>query len=89
VEVSGDLPVLAAGQLPPTEDRTALTPGMLIFDMMGAMNNLQLTTTLVVETDACTLFMFDTEGIMQLIDTAPLLLLGLLKSIIIPPVILG
>jgi CRP-like cAMP-binding protein/phosphoribosyl 1,2-cyclic phosphodiesterase len=80
IEVSGELDP-AVKDVP--EDKCPLSSGMFVFDMVGAMHELALTTTLVVETEVALLFTFETEGIMQYLESNPLLLLGLLKSVVI------
>lgn len=61
----------------------ALVPGMLVFDMGGAMSGHSLTTTLVADTDVCQVFSFEAESMLNYMDLNPLLLLALLKSIVI------
>jgi len=67
----------------PSEHGLALIPGMLVFDMVGAMNGYPLTTTLVAEMDVCQVFTFDADAMLPYLDGNPLLLLGLLKSVVI------
>ena len=61
----------------------ALIPGMLVFDMIGAMNSYPLTTTLVADAEVCQVFSFEADAMLAYLDGNPLLLLGLLKSIVI------
>lgn len=67
------------------EDSTGLSliPGMFVFDMVGAMNGYPLTTTLIADMEVCQVFSFDAEYMLPYLDVNPLLLLGLLKSIVI------
>jgi CRP-like cAMP-binding protein len=51
--------------------------------MLGVMNSFPLTTTLVADTDMTLVFTFEADAMMQYLDSNPLLLLGLLKSVVI------
>jgi CRP-like cAMP-binding protein len=66
-----------------SEEDCQLTVGMLVFDMLGVMNEAELTTTLVVQSNIAVIFTFDAEAMMSYLDSNPLLLLGLLKSLVI------
>lgn len=79
-EVHGPVDMKAKGK---KDDESPLTGGMFIFDMLGVMNGYPLTTTLVCDTDVALIFTCDAEGISGYLDTNPLLLLGLLKSVVI------
>jgi len=67
----------------PSDQGLALIPGMLVFDMIGAMNSYPLTTTLVADAEVCQVFTFEADAMLAYLDGNPLLLLGLLKSVVI------